>query len=96
MLGDPNNRGRFELRETYMRHLPVPTPTLEQKVRIEELAKKLVEHGVDVPEAEPWEAEIDQIVYQMFDLTPEEITEVERRAQIGAGRRVQRVEEEEI
>jgi adenine-specific DNA-methyltransferase len=91
VLGDPNNRGRFELRETYMRHLPVPKPVSEQKVKIEELAKKLVEHGVDAPEAAAWEAEIDQIVYQMFDLTLEESAEVEHRAQLSAGRRGQRI-----
>ena len=80
-----------------MRHLPVPTPTSGQRTRIEELVKKLVEHEVNVLEAANWEAEIDQIVYQMFDLTPEEIAEVERQAQLGAGRREQRmVADEEV
>ncbi len=91
VLGDPNNRGRFELREAAMKHMPIPLPEPEQRARVEELAKKLVEHGVDVPEAAAWEAGIDQIVYQIFDLTPEEIAEVERRAQLGAGRRGQRI-----
>jgi len=80
-----------------MRHLPVPTPTSEQRTRIEELVKKLVVHGVNVPEAVTWEAGIDQIVYQMFDLTPEEIAEVESQAQLGAGRHEQRmVADEEV
>ncbi len=74
-----------------MKHMPIPLPEPEQRARVEELAKKLVEHGVDVPEAAAWEAGIDQIVYQIFDLTPEEIAEVERRAQLGAGRRGQRI-----
>lgn len=88
--GDPNHRGRFELRDEKMKDLPIPQPNAKQRARIEELARRLVEQGPDAPEAPVWEAEIDQIVYQMFDLTPEEIAEVERRAQLAPVRRKQR------
>lgn len=94
--GDPNNRGRFELRDEKMRNLPIPQPNPEQRARIEELAKKLVEYGPDTSEAVAWEAEIDQIVCQMFDLTSEEIAEVERQAKLGPGKRKQRTATEEV
>lgn len=61
----------------YVEQIPIPTPTPEQRARIEELVNQLIEQGPDVPGAAEWQQEIDQIVYQIYGLTVEEIALVE-------------------
>ena len=69
--------GYLRFKSIYMEQMPIATLKPEQRARIEELVNKLIEQGPDVPEAAGWQREIDQIVYQIYGLTEEEIALVE-------------------
>jgi hypothetical protein len=77
--GDPNNGGRLELRGIYMDKVPVPSATPAQQSEIEERVKKIMAMGKENPETgvTALEGEIDELVYKLYDLTPEEIAIVE-------------------
>ena len=81
--------------------LPIVKPSSEDQAQLAALADQLQVLGGEGPQSEALEREVDAIVYRTYDLTEEEIAEIERwhaerRAQLGTGRRRQRVEEEEI
>ena len=64
--------------------IPLISPSFEQKASVESivnqiLAAKDTDPGADVSELEN---KIDQIVYCLYDLTPEEITIVEEAANV--------------
>jgi len=80
-LGDPWNGGRLRFKKQYMEKVPIPSATPAQQKEIESrvttiLARKKENPVADVVELE---AEIDQLVYKLYDLTPEEIAIVEER-----------------
>jgi len=93
----PQIRGGFyRFIAQYMEQLPVIEPSLEDQARLSALVDQLQALGGQGPEAEVLEREVDAIVYRTYDLTEEEIAEierwhVERRAQLGRGRRGQRI-----
>jgi adenine-specific DNA-methyltransferase len=77
--GDPQKGGRLELRGIYMSDVPVLTglsknSAIEQRVETI-LNLKKTDPDADVSELE---AEIDQVVYKLYGLTPEEIEIVEK------------------
>jgi hypothetical protein len=59
--------------------LPIPPATDEQKSRLSELAEAAAEATTtgDTAALQVAEDKINQIVYQLFDLTPTEITFIE-------------------
>jgi len=93
----PQIRGGFyRFIAQYMEQLPVIEPSLEDQARLSALVDQLQALGGQGPEAEVLEREVDAIVYRTYDLTEEEIAEierwhVERRAQLGRGRHGQRI-----
>ncbi|WP_339699121.1 Eco57I restriction-modification methylase domain-containing protein [Algoriphagus aquimarinus] len=79
VLGDPNRGGRLELRAVHMSTLPIAQPSLLEKEKIEILvkqilAKKQIDLKADTIELEN---QIDQLVYEMYGLSEEEIRIVE-------------------
>jgi adenine-specific DNA-methyltransferase len=89
----PQIRGGFYRFFTqYVEQLPIIAPSQENIARLAALVDKLQALGGQGPDAEQLEHEVDAIVYRTYDLTEEEIAEIERwhaerRAQLGAGRR---------
>ena len=83
-----------------IRQLPIVEPSPEDQVRLMILVERLQALGGQGPEATALEQEVDAIIYQMYNLSDEEIAEIERWhavrwAQLGVGKRGQLVEEEE-
>ncbi|MCA1964731.1 MAG: hypothetical protein LDL31_12375, partial [Prosthecobacter sp.] len=71
--------GYFEFKPMYVRPLPIPPASAADKARLSELAEACAaaaQRG-DEETLAVHEAEIDQIVYRLFDLTPEEIPLIE-------------------
>ncbi len=78
-LGDPWAGGRLEYRVGLVKKLPIPPASAADKARLSQLAEACAaaaQRGDDDTLA-VHEAEIDQIVYRLFDLTPEEIALIE-------------------
>ena len=78
--------GTRELSKVYFEHIPIPPVTAENKhlvIRIEQHVDQIIDvkarnTGTDVSSLE---AEIDRLVYQLYDLTPEEISMVVHSSQ---------------
>ncbi|MFM7577775.1 MAG: TaqI-like C-terminal specificity domain-containing protein, partial [Microcystaceae cyanobacterium] len=65
----------YEPSSIFMKNFPIPNVSPEQKQTIETLVQKcLTAKGQN---CQQWEKEIDQIVYQLYDLTPAEIALIE-------------------
>lgn len=79
LMLSPLQNDFFEPSSIYMRHLPIPPATDEQKNRLSELAEAAATATTtgDTTALQAAEDEINQIVYQLFDLTPTEITLIE-------------------
>jgi len=78
--GDPWNSGRVQFRGTLMKQVPIPASSATDKVRLTKLAEQVakltaVGNGNAVCKIE---REIDEIVYRLFDLTPDEIAHIEK------------------
>lgn len=71
--------GYFEFKPMYVRPLPIPPATPADKARLSQLAEACAAAAQRGDEATlaVHEAEIDQIVYRLFDLTPDEIALIE-------------------
>lgn len=63
----------------YMKQIPIPSATPAQRFEIEALVEEIQARKQESPEADVTnlETEINQIVYGLFDLTPDEIALVE-------------------
>jgi adenine-specific DNA-methyltransferase len=63
----------------YMQQIPIPVATPEQKQALEALVEQILAAKQADPKADvqSLETEIDQIVYQLYDLSPVEIRLVE-------------------
>jgi hypothetical protein len=89
----PAIRGGFTRFKTqYVERLPIVEPSESDRRRLEALVDQLQAIGGVGPQAEAFEREVDQIVYRTYDLTPDEIAEIERwhterRALLGKGKR---------
>ncbi len=77
--GDPWISGRVQFRGNLMKRVPIPSATATEKSQLTKLAEqaaKLAEEG-NADLLMEIEREIDEIVYRLFDLTPEEIAYIE-------------------
>ena len=66
----------------YMKQIPIPTVSSEKQKPVERLVERILsakqrDAGVDVSALE---RELDELVYALYDLTPEEIKIVESKA----------------
>ena len=69
------NGGAFEMRAPCVAQIPIPSSTPFQQSEIEERVEKVLALKKENPEADvsELEAEIDHLVYQLYNLTDEEI-----------------------
>lgn len=72
-LGDPWNGGRLSFNTMYMKNVPIPKSTSADS-KIEPLVQKIIS-GED--EIEGLEEDLNKYVYEIYQLTPEEIAIVE-------------------
>jgi adenine-specific DNA-methyltransferase len=68
--------GFYRLKIIYIEKLPIPTATDSQKAPIIERVEKILADP-DSPAVPQLEAEIDRLVYELYELTEEEIAVVE-------------------
>ena len=73
--GDPWRGGRVQFRGGLMSKIPIFWPE-ERKAEIVRLVRKIGENPQN-REVADWESQIDQIVYALYGLTPEEIAQIE-------------------
>ena len=71
--------GYYEFKPMYVSALPIPAATQSEKAKLSDLARACHRAaGIgDVMQLQALEGEIDQVVYRLFDLAPEEIQIVE-------------------
>ncbi|MDH6067531.1 Eco57I restriction-modification methylase domain-containing protein [Chrysosporum ovalisporum APH033B] len=65
----------YEPSSIFMKNFPIPKATKTQQTLLEKLVEEILTAKQANPQADitPLEAEIDQIVYQLYNLTPKEI-----------------------
>ncbi len=82
VLGDADKRGRVRCKTQYVSRLPIPAFSEAVKSRLTKLAERAAELAAacDGGALAKVEREIDEIVYRLFELTPEEIALVEGKA----------------
>ncbi|MDF7824088.1 Eco57I restriction-modification methylase domain-containing protein [Pontiellaceae bacterium B12227] len=77
--GDPWNGGRVQFRGDRMQKISIASATASQKdeivKRVEEIL--VLKHDDPAADVSTLEAEIDELIYKLYDLTPEEIAIVE-------------------
>jgi adenine-specific DNA-methyltransferase len=71
--------GFYRMKMIYVEQLPIPDATDAQKATIIEHVQKILA-APDSPDVPQLEAEIDRLVYELYDLTEEEIVVVEGRS----------------
>lgn len=74
-----NRGGYVRFKKQYMEQIPIPPASETDKARLAELAEACAEAAKrdDKDSLRTLEAEIDRIVYRLFDLTPDEIRLIE-------------------
>jgi len=75
-FGDPLEDGRLRFFSQYMEQVPIPSATAAQKSPIIERVRKILADP-DSPAVPRLESEIDQLIYTLYDLNPQEINIVE-------------------
>ncbi len=78
-----DNRKTFpKIKGEYLKKLPIPSVTLDQQTEVETRVEQILALKKESPAADvtALETEIDQLVYQLYDLTEEEIAIVEGRS----------------
>ena len=72
--------GDFNIYPEYIRNIPIPTATKEQQQAIINLVDIIISTKKDSPQTDTsaLEREIDQQVYDLYNLTPEEIYIIEK------------------
>ena len=87
VLGDPWAGGRIEYRVAKVKTIPIPKAGPTDKARLTKLAERAAKQAEaeDAAGLRATEREIDEIVYRLFDLTPDEIAHIEK-ALINVGR----------
>jgi type I restriction-modification system DNA methylase subunit len=80
VLGDPWAGGRIEYRAAKVRGLPIPSATTADKSRLTKLAERAAKQAEaeDAPGLRKTEQEIDEIVYRLFNIEPDEIALIEK------------------
>lgn len=81
VLGDPEKGGRLLLQYSYLKHLPIPLPELDQRNKITELVEKILvaKQANPLTDVSKFEAEIDNLVYRLYGLTENEITIIKNK-----------------
>lgn len=97
VLGDPWSGGRIEYRAVRVKGLPIPPASATDKSRLTKLAERATElaaadDGAGVAKVD---REIDKIVYSLFDLTPDEISQIEHSLATTRGRTTDGDDEDE-
>jgi len=64
---------------SYLGQVPIPKASPAKRAAVESLVRKLVMAGGQGPQAEVWERELNDLVYELYGLTEEEIAIVEGR-----------------
>lgn len=77
-LGDPWNGGRLSFNTMYMKTVPVPA-LLNENDHIQEIVKKLIadKNNGDMESYQSLEVELNHSIYNLFNLTTEEIAIIE-------------------
>ena len=75
--------GTKELRKVFFEHIPIPQVTTANQYLVTQIKQRVdqisvVKTGNLVSDVSTLEAEIDRLVYEMYELTPEEISMVAR------------------
>ena len=78
--GDPWNTGRVQFRGNMMGNIPIPAAAAGVKTRLTRLAEQAAKQTASGNTSGlcATEKEIDEIVYRLFDLTPDEIAHIEK------------------
>jgi len=75
-LASTKQNGYFEYKPVYISQLPIPEVDREQKEKIVDLVKKILEAKKTNNNTEEMERIVDQIVFKIFDLLPDEIESI--------------------
>jgi type I restriction-modification system DNA methylase subunit len=77
-LGDPWNGGRIEFKTMYMSTVPIPECTIKSRRKIEYLVNQILKVKQQTPEQDvaALECEVDNEVFELYDLTESEIVEI--------------------
>jgi len=80
VLGDADNRGRVRCKTQYVSRLPIPPCSGADKTQLTKLAELAAKSAAadDSAAVSKVEREIDEIIYRLFDLTPDEIAHIEK------------------
>ena len=80
VLGDADKRGRVRCKTQYVSKIPVPDLDVADKARLTKLAERAAKQAEaeDAAGLRATECQIDEIVYRLFDLTPDEIAHIEK------------------
>ena len=74
----PKLRGDFyEPGHVFLKDFPIALPTASQRAAIEALVRNLLDTRGQGPQVTEWEHELNALVYELYDLTKEEIRIVE-------------------
>lgn len=79
MIASTKNGGYFEYKPVYVSQLPIAPIDPATNLRLQEKVKIIMSLRKDNADTTALEAEIDQLVYQLYGLTEEEIAVVEGR-----------------
>ncbi len=79
---NPYNNNYYYFKTTYLEPFSIPKPSDDEHTRLVSRVNKILAAKRADPQADTsaWEREIDQLVYQLYGLTPEEIKIVEGTA----------------
>lgn len=74
--------GDYHIMPEYIRNIPIPAADAKQQRQVSDLVDRILAAKKTDPDADTsaLEAEIDKLVYRLYDLTPEEIAVVESSA----------------
>ena len=80
-LAPTSGMGTLRWKKVYVERLPIPRVTSPKQKRLSQLVDRILEAKATDPDADTTEteAEIDQKVYQQYELTSSEIAEVQQR-----------------
>jgi len=71
-------QGYMEFRTIYVGQIPIPNASKAQRAGIEALVRKLLDAGGQGFQVAKWEGELNELVYQVYGLTEDEIALIER------------------
>jgi hypothetical protein len=75
--------GAYAMQTPYVKQIPIPEPTPAQREAIEALVGKLLAAEGQGPRVPAWERALNEIVYEVYGLTAEEVALVEPPNEFG-------------